>query len=643
MAGEKAATLKILGNNLDAKEKLAQIKEEADKLREDNPELTVKINRAQASMEMAVLKEQLKGVRDEALETEAAVDSVGKSKLAGLGVGGSLGALGIGGAALGGLSAAIPVVAALGAGILGVGAAFATVGVGVGIFGAVVKTGITDVENANAAHKTLTGGLGDLQVSLAGASRAWTGFTNSALQSGGVGKVVAQGLNLIPGVLKQIQPMLPDISSAIGGIVTRLGKGLNSEGFSTFLTQIDTAFPDALNSVADIAGHVGHILYGAFNEFLPVGMSVLGSIDKITGKLSAEAGDGLGGGGLGKFMSFVSAHGPDVVNVLKNLGSSAVNIGKGLGGLSGVSLPILNALSAVVRVVASNPIGADALAGLLVLTKLGKIASLIGPMVKLIGLVKDFEIVQKAMGAMSALSWGPVGIAIVAIVAVTILLVTHWRQVKAVALDVFHGVLSVISDVFGWVKKNWPLLLGILLGPIALAAALIIMHWDQIEHGAEWLLGKLESFFKGLPGKIVGALGDLGHLLWNAGVSILDGFLNGLLSAWRKVTSFVSGIASWIGSHKGPIEVDAVLLRPHGRAIMGGLVGGLQDGMPGLTSQLSKTTQTIAGTKVAGAAGASGTGVTVTLDWGPNSDQDIISAFRKAIRVRGGNPAIFGR
>jgi hypothetical protein len=75
---------------------------------------------------------------------------------------------------------------------------------------------------------------------------------------------------------------------------------------------------------------------------------------------------------------------------------------------------------------------------------------------------------------------------------------------------------------------------------------------------------------------------------------------------------------------------------------MGGLVGGLQDGMPGLTSQLSKTTQTIAGTKVAGASGAGGN-VEVTLQIAGGSDSKIMSLMKELIRVRGGNPAIFGR
>jgi hypothetical protein len=86
-------------------------------------------------------------------------------------------------------------------------------------------------------------------------------------------------------------------------------------------------------------------------------------------------------------------------------------------------------------------------------------------------------------------------------------------------------------------------------------------------------IGKVISFFRETPGRIVSALGNLGSLLWNAGVQLLSGFLGGIEQKWHDVTSFVSGIAGWISDHKGPISYDATLLRPHGLAIMGGLVG----------------------------------------------------------------------
>jgi hypothetical protein len=85
------------------------------------------------------------------------------------------------------------------------------------------------------------------------------------------------------------------------------------------------------------------------------------------------------------------------------------------------------------------------------------------------------------------------------------------------------------------------------------------------------------NWVRGVPGMIVGALGDLGNLLLGAGRAIIDGFLRGLRAAWGAVTDFVGGIASWIANNKGPLSYDRRLLIPAGRAIMAGLYKGLDD------------------------------------------------------------------
>ena len=91
---------------------------------------------------------------------------------------------------------------------------------------------------------------------------------------------------------------------------------------------------------------------------------------------------------------------------------------------------------------------------------------------------------------------------------------------------------------------------------------------------------------------ILGALGNLGGLLLNAGGQIMEGFLSGLKSAWGAVTDFVGGIASWIAEHKGPKRVDMALLVPAGGWIMGGFVDSLRSHIPDLeklTSDISTT------------------------------------------------------
>ena len=110
------------------------------------------------------------------------------------------------------------------------------------------------------------------------------------------------------------------------------------------------------------------------------------------------------------------------------------------------------------------------------------------------------------------------------------------------------------------------------------------------------LVGSIQS--QGVQGFFSGA----GTWLWNAGSSIMTGFLGGLKSMWSAVTSFVSGIGAWIAANKGPIEVDAKLLTPHGEAIMSGLVDGMRNGMPDLDRQLAAITGQIRGVGGDGAA-----------------------------------------
>ena len=75
--------------------------------------------------------------------------------------------------------------------------------------------------------------------------------------------------------------------------------------------------------------------------------------------------------------------------------------------------------------------------------------------------------------------------------------------------------------------------------------------------------------------------------LWNAGASIINGFLNGLQSGFENVKDFVGGIADWIEDHKGPISYDKKLLIPAGKSIMAGLNRGLNDHFKNVQKNIS--------------------------------------------------------
>lgn len=106
-------------------------------------------------------------------------------------------------------------------------------------------------------------------------------------------------------------------------------------------------------------------------------------------------------------------------------------------------------------------------------------------------------------------------------------------------------------------------------------------------------VSEVVSFVAGLPGKITGALGNLGSLLSAQGRAIIDGFLGGLKASWGKVTDFVGGIASWIADNKGPLPYDRRLLIPAGKAIMDGLGKGLESQLGSLKGTLNTITDSI--------------------------------------------------
>ena len=168
-----------------------------------------------------------------------------------------------------------------------------------------------------------------------------------------------------------------------------------------------------------------------------------------------------------------------------------------------------------------------------------------------------------------------------------------WETIKAKAEEVFGKVCefftvtvpNAIQDMQNWFQQlpgkiaAWLEDAKTKVGEFANG-----VKTKAIEAGKNFLNGiktgfeNAVRFVASIPQKILSAIGNVGNLLVNAGKSIIDGFLQGLKSAFGKVQDFVGGIGDWIVSHKGPPSYDAVMLVKNGELIMGGLLDGMTRG-----------------------------------------------------------------
>jgi phage-related protein len=246
----------------------------------------------------------------------------------------------------------------------------------------------------------------------------------------------------------------------------------------------------------------------------------------------------------------------------------------------------------------------------------------------------------------AAMSANPIGLVVVAIVALVAAFVLAWQHsetFRQIVTGAFDAVLGVASAVFGWIRDNWPLLLAILTGPFGLAVLFITRNWDEIKNGAtdavQWVVDRfvdLTDFVTSIPGRITDAVGDVGRLLYDIGSSILSSLWNGMVDKWNEVAGWVGGIGGKIKGLKGPIETDRTLLQPEGAAIMQGLQMGLESGWSSIAAYMGSRTGAITNLADAWSTGLQRNG------WASGGFTDWqVSANRnsQAAQGRGYNPA----
>jgi tape measure domain-containing protein len=101
-----------------------------------------------------------------------------------------------------------------------------------------------------------------------------------------------------------------------------------------------------------------------------------------------------------------------------------------------------------------------------------------------------------------------------------------------------EAIGNVVSGMIDWFKE----LLGI-QSPSTVFSGFGGDILQGLINGLSGMIGAVLNFFITLPGKIVGAIGDLLSLLWQKGSDLLSGLWNGAKAIWTSVSSWVGELA----------------------------------------------------------------------------------------------------
>lgn len=165
-------------------------------------------------------------------------------------------------------------------------------------------------------------------------------------------------------------------------------------------------------------------------------------------------------------------------------------------------------------------------------------------------------------------------IVIVAAVIIGSFILAILMLIAAAALIVtgFFKVVEAISDFWNWIKKT-------------------ISKLFDFKDSVKDSMGSAVDAIGALPGKAKNAIGDLGNTLWNAGKTLIQGFINGVDSMIGTLKNKLSMITNMLPDWKGPATLDARILRPTGHLVMQGFMRGIDDVVPSLKKQLADITK----------------------------------------------------
>jgi murein DD-endopeptidase MepM/ murein hydrolase activator NlpD len=410
------------------------------------------------------------------------------------------------------------------------------------------------------------------------------------------------------------------ISDALGDVAAGFGQVVGGPAGRGFIAFVGRIAPPLIRQFGRIVGNLG----SAFTDLMVAFAPVTNMIMRGLVRLSAKFADFAAGGGFQPLVDFMMQQGPGIVAIIGTIARAvgrlvvaAIPIGtvilRGLGGLAGVinriPVPVLTGLVAVVGTLVAGIYGLN-------------VALRIGTAVQNAAAVASKVWAAGQWLVNAALSANPIGLVVVAIAGLVAGFVIAYKKSETFR-NIVNGALNGVKDAavavknwftrsfvpfftdtipnafhatVNWVKRNWPVILAILTGPIGLATLFISRHWDTITNafraGRDWVMGAFRRSWDRVQAVFtspVQAAVRVFRNLFGAGGTVRTLFrdaISAIGGIWGRLGGVMSGPVNWVIRNVINRLVDAVnwvsrklnkgnILQHFGRVGGGGGGGGI--------------------------------------------------------------------
>jgi phage-related protein len=140
--------------------------------------------------------------------------------------------------------------------------------------------------------------------------------------------------------------------------------------------------------------------------------------------------------------------------------------------------------------------------------------------------VKIWEAAQAALNAV--MDMNPWTLALMALVAVIVVVIDHWKQISAFVGKVWADIKRYFDEGIDFIKSHWDLLLDILLGPLGFVIGEIIKHWQSIKD-------TVTQVFNDIAGVVTTVM----NFIWNDILKPIFDVVSAAFHIWLDVVTYV--------------------------------------------------------------------------------------------------------